>query len=177
MKRKQFAFLVTGIVCVMLAPLTTLAQQPSKIARVGWMSIATPAAPALNYDVFRQAMRDLGYVEGKNLVLEPRYTGGKNELLPELIADLERVGVDVIVAGPFGVLRVAKQTTRIPIVMTPSADPVVAGIIQSLAQPGRKRYRHYGDGSAANSKTAGNAESDCADAKPGRDLMATRHVE
>src|SRR4030095_1294956 len=130
MKRKQFAFLVTGIVCAMLAPLTTLAQQPSKIARVGWMSIATPA------DVFRQAMRDLGYVEGKNLVLEPRYTGGKNELLPELIADLERVGVDVIVAGPFGVLRVAKQTTRIPIVMTPSADPVVAGIIESLAHPG-----------------------------------------
>jgi putative ABC transport system substrate-binding protein len=136
MKRKQFAFFVTGFVCVMLTSLTALAQQPSKIARVGWMSIATPAAPALNYDVFRQAMRDLGYVEGKNLVLEPRYSGGKNELLPELVADLERAGVDVIVAGPFGALRVAKQTTRIPIVMTPSADPVVAGIVESLARPG-----------------------------------------
>lgn len=136
MKRKQLAFLVTGIVCVILASLTAVAQQPPKIARVGWMSIATPAAPALNYDVFRQAMRDLGYVEGKNLVLEPRYTGGKNEVLPELIADLGRVGVDVIVAGPFGALRVAKQTTRIPIVMTPSADPVVAGIVESLARPG-----------------------------------------
>src|SRR5215471_3618405 len=118
MKHKRFAFLVTSIVCVMLASLTAVAQQQPKIARVGWMSIATPAAPALNYDVFRQAMRDLGYVEGKNLVLEPRYTGGKNELLPELIADLERLGVDVIVAGPFGALRVAKQaTTRTPIVM------------------------------------------------------------
>jgi putative ABC transport system substrate-binding protein len=88
-------------------------------------------------DVFRQGLRDLGYIEGQNLVLEPRYTSGKNELLPEVIADLERVGVDVIVAGPFAALRAAKQTTtRIPIVMTPSADPAVAGIVQSLARPG-----------------------------------------
>jgi len=101
------------------------------------MSIATPTAPALNYDVFRQGMRDLGYVEGKSLILEPRYSGGKNELLPELVADLERVSVAVIVAGPFGALRVTKQTTtRTPIVMTPSADPVVAGIVQSLDRPG-----------------------------------------
>ena len=125
-------------VSLMVAPLAAAqAQQPPRIARVGWMSLATPTAPALNLDVFRQGLRDLGYVEGQNLILEPRYTGGKNELLPELIADLERVGVDVIVAGPFAALRVAKQTTtRIPIVMTPSADPVVAGIVQSLARPG-----------------------------------------
>ena len=120
-----------------LAPIAAEAQQPPRVARVGWMSLATPTAPALNFDVFRQGLRDLGYVEGQNLILEPRYTGGKNDLLPELIADLERVGVDIIVAGPFAALRVAKQTTtRIPIVMTPSADPVVAGIVQSLARPG-----------------------------------------
>jgi ABC-type uncharacterized transport system substrate-binding protein len=120
-----------------LEPFAAEAQQPPRVARVGWMSLATPTAPALNFDVFRQGLRDLGYVEGQNLILEPRYTGGKNDLLPELIADLERVGVDVIVAGPFAALRVAKQTTtRIPIVMTPSADPVVAGIVQSLARPG-----------------------------------------
>jgi putative ABC transport system substrate-binding protein len=101
------------------------------------MSLATPTAPALYFDVFRQGLRDLSYVEGQNLILEPRYAGGKDDLLPELIADLERVGVDVIVAGPFAALRVAKQaTTRIPIVMTPSADPVVTGIVQSLARPG-----------------------------------------
>jgi putative ABC transport system substrate-binding protein len=136
MRPKHFALLVASIVGVTLVSPPAAAQQPSKTARVGWMSLATPTAPARNYDVFREAMRDLGYVEGKNLVLEPRYTGGKNELLPELIADLERVGVDVIVAGPYGALRVAKQTTRIPIVMTPSADPVVAGIVDSLARPG-----------------------------------------
>ena len=120
-----------------LAPIVAEAQQPPRVARVGWMSLATPTAPALNFDVFRQGLRDLGYVEGQNLILELRYTDGKNELLLELIADLERVGVDIIVAGPFAALRVAKQTTtRIPIVMTPSADPVVAGIVQSLARPG-----------------------------------------
>src|SRR5688572_2874001 len=137
MKLRQVANILTTIVCVLLVSCAADPQQPAKIAKVGWMSIATPTAPALNFDVFRQAMRDLGYVESKNLILEPRYTGGKNELLPELIADLERVGVDVIVAGPFAALRVAKQTTsRTPIVMTPSADPVVAGIVQSLARPG-----------------------------------------
>jgi len=124
-------------VSLILAPLAVEGQQPPRVARVGWMSLDTPTAPALNFAVFRQGLRDLGYVEGQNLILEPRYTGGKNDLLPELIADLERVGVDVIVAGPFAALRVAKQsTTRIPIVMTPSADPVVAGIVQSLARPG-----------------------------------------
>lgn len=136
MKPRQDRFFVTSILCMLLVLLASCAQQPPRVARVGWMSIATPTAPALNYDVFRQGMRDLGYVEGKNLILEPRYSGGKNELLSELIADLERVGVDVIVAGPFGALRVAKQTTRTPVVMTPSADPVVAGIVESLARPG-----------------------------------------
>ena len=137
MKPRQVAFLVTSILSILLVLLAVEAQQPQRIARVGWLSLATPTAPELNYDVFRQGMRDIGYIEGKSLVLEPRYTGGKNELLPELIADLERAGVDVIVAGPFAALRVAKQTTsRIPIIMTPSADPVVAGIVQSLSRPG-----------------------------------------
>jgi putative ABC transport system substrate-binding protein len=135
MNRRAFIGSLTG--GLLAAPLAAEAQPASRVARVGWMSLATPTAPALNFDVFRQGLRDLGYVEGQNLVLEPRYTGGKNELLPELIADLERAGADVIVAGPFAALRVAKQTTtRIPIVMTPSADPVVAGIVESLARPG-----------------------------------------
>ena len=137
MKVRQLVFFFTSALYILLVSPTADAQQSSRVARVGWMSLATPTAPALNFDIFRQGLRDLGYVEGKNLVLEPRYTGGKNELLSELIADLERVGVDVIVAGPFAALRVAKQTTsRIPIIMTPSADPVVAGIVQSLARPG-----------------------------------------
>src|SRR5262245_51375274 len=101
MKPRQQNLSVTVVLCILLLSLASCAQQPPKVARVGWMSIGTPTAPALNYDVFRQGMRDLGYVEGKNLILEPRYSSGKNEVLPELVADLERAGVDVIVAGPF----------------------------------------------------------------------------
>jgi len=135
MRRIGLAVLVA--LSLTIAPFAAEAQQPPKVARVGWMSLATPTAPAPYFDVFRRGLRDLGYVEGQNLILEPRYTGGKNDVLPKLIADLERVGVDVIVTGPFAALRVAKQTTtRIPIVMTPSADPVVAGIVQSLVRPG-----------------------------------------
>jgi len=84
MKPKQVFSVVTSILSILLVSLAADAQQPQRVARVGWMSLATPTAPALNFDVFRQGLRDLGYVEGQNLVLEPRYTGGKNELLPEL---------------------------------------------------------------------------------------------
>ena len=113
--------LTTNGSAIPLVPLVAAAEQPPRIARIGWMSVGTPTAPALNYEVFRKAMLELGYLEGKNVVYEPRYTSGKNEVLPELIADLERAGVDVIVAGPFAALQVAKQVTgRIPIVMTPA---------------------------------------------------------
>lgn len=138
MRRTKVTVVVMSlVVCIGFVSEIARAQQAPRTARVGWLSLATPAAPGPYFDVFRQAMRDLGYVEGVSVVLEPRYTGGKNELLPDLIGDLERVGVDVIVAGPFAALRAAKQaTTRVPIVMTPSADPVVAGIVESLARPG-----------------------------------------
>jgi ABC-type uncharacterized transport system substrate-binding protein len=137
MRSIKLAVLFASTLFSLFAPLTAAAQQSPRIARIGWMSVGTPTAPALNYEVFRKAMLELGYLEGKNVVYEPRYTSGKNEVLPELIADLDRAGVDVIVAGPFAALRVAKQvTSRIPIVMTPSADPVVAGIVQSIARPG-----------------------------------------
>ncbi len=137
MRLRTTSFVVTLALGGLAAPLAGKAQQPPRVARIGWMSLATPTAPAPFLEAFRQGMRDLGYVEGQNFVLEPRYTGGKNELLPEQVADLERVGVDVIIAGPFAALRAAKQTTsRIPIIMTTGADPVVAGIVQSLTHPG-----------------------------------------
>jgi putative ABC transport system substrate-binding protein len=88
-------------------------------------------------DAFRQGMRELGYVEGQSVVMEPRYADGKPELMPEQAAELERAGVDVIVAGPFEALQAAKQSTsRVPIIMTPSADPATAGIVASLDRPG-----------------------------------------
>jgi ABC-type uncharacterized transport system substrate-binding protein len=80
-------------------------------------------------------MRELGYVEGRSFVMEPRYAGGKTALMPDQAAELERSGVDVIIAGPFEALQAAKQSTsHVPIIMTPSADPAVTGVVENLTR-------------------------------------------
>jgi len=120
-----------------LAPLVADAQAPTKVARIGWMSLGNPTASDPVMDAFRQGMRELGYMEGQTFVMEPRYADGKSERMPEQAAELERAGVDVIIAGPFGALQAAQHSTsRVPIIMTPSADPVATGIVQSLGHPG-----------------------------------------
>ena len=107
------------------------------MASIGWMSRGNPTASDAAMDAFRQGMRELGYVEGQTFVMEPRYAGGKRELMPEQAAELERAGVDVIIAGPFEALQAAKQSiSRVPIIMTPSADPVATGVVKSLDRPG-----------------------------------------
>jgi putative tryptophan/tyrosine transport system substrate-binding protein len=137
MKPRQVTFLLMIVWGIVLAPLAAEAQAPTKVARVGWMSRGGPTAKDTNMDAFRQGMRELGYVEGQSFVLEPRYAGGKSELMPEQAAELERAGVDVIIAGPFEGLQAAKQSTsHVPIIMTPSADPVATGIVKSLDRPG-----------------------------------------
>jgi putative ABC transport system substrate-binding protein len=136
MNLREVPLLRIVALAALLVPFLVEAQQAARVARIGWLSQSAPSAPSPFYEAFRQGMRDLGYVEGQNFTLEPRYTSGKNELWPELIADMDRIGADVIVAGPFAAVRVAKPMTNRPIVMTPSADPVVAGVIQSLARPG-----------------------------------------
>jgi putative ABC transport system substrate-binding protein len=101
------------------------------------MSPVTAGASDPFMDAFRKGMIELGYVEGQNFLMEPRYGAGKFELMVEQATELERAGVDVIIAGPFDALRAANQSTsRVPIIMTPSADPVVAGIVASLDHPG-----------------------------------------
>ena len=136
MKLRHLSFPVT-VLLVLLTPLTAASQSPSKAARIGWMSGGNPTASDPTMNAFRQGMRELGYVEGQTFVLEPRYAAGKTDLMPEQAADLERSGVDVIIAGPFAALQAAKNgTSRVPIIMTPSADPVAAGIVKSLANPG-----------------------------------------
>jgi putative ABC transport system substrate-binding protein len=120
-----------------LAPRVAAAQAPTKVARIGWMSRGNPTASDSAMDAFRQGMRELGYMEGQTFVMEPRYADGKSERMPEQAAELERAGVDVIIAGPFEALQAAKQSTsRVPIIMTPSADPVATGIVKSLDHPG-----------------------------------------
>ena len=109
------------------------AQQPTKVPRIGYLS---GGGSALS-QAFVQALRDLGYNDGKNIVFEYRTTEGNTGRYPDLIADLVRVNVDVIVADGTGPALAAKQATgTIPIVMTTSTDPVRTGLVASLARPG-----------------------------------------
>jgi putative ABC transport system substrate-binding protein len=116
------------------------AQPPDRTPRIGVLSLAPAAAVAgPPYDAFREALRDLGYVEGKNITIEFRFADGKYERLPELAADLTRAQVDVIVTDGGGtVARAAVNATKtIPIVMgTTGDDPVASGLVASLARPG-----------------------------------------
>src|SRR5437773_9804727 len=112
------------------------AQQPKKVARIGFLSLR-PSGPNRNREALRQGLRDLGYVEGQNIVVEYQQAGDKADRLPALAADLVGRQVDVIVAGGSQAVRAAQQATKsIPIVMTSSSDPVGTGFVASLAHPG-----------------------------------------
>jgi len=119
------------------APLAAKAQQPGKVARIGVLSFGS-ATPGSHIDeAFRQQLRELGYVEGQNIVIEYRWAEGRAERLPDLAAELVRLKVDVIVAGGTPPPLAAKHATRtIPIVMAAAGDPVGSGLVASLARPG-----------------------------------------
>ena len=116
------------------------AQQPKKIPRIGYLSRRgepTPTTPDPNAEAFRKGLRDLGYIEGKNILIEFRYAEGQADRLPVLVAELVQLKVDVFVSGNMPGIRVAKQATQsIPIVMAITGDPVAYGLINSLARPG-----------------------------------------
>ena len=119
-----------------LAPLAAEAQQAGKIDRIGYLSPSPAAANPLS-EAFRQGLRDLGYVEGRNVVIEYRSAEGKLERFPALAAELVALKVDVIVAPSTPAALAAKQATKtIPIVFTAVADPVASGLVTSLARPG-----------------------------------------
>jgi putative ABC transport system substrate-binding protein len=131
------------VVCLLLtlSPLTVAeAQQPKKIPRIGYLSSNNAAVAAPAAEGIRKALRELGYVEGKNIMSEYRYADGKTDRAPELAAELVRLKVDIIVVTG-GTLRwvrpVMDATKTIPIVMTGAgADPVESGIVESLGRPG-----------------------------------------
>ena len=113
------------------------AQQPKKVPRIGYLTGASLSAIAARTEAFRQGLRELGYVEGKNIVIEWRYAEEKPERLPGLAAELVRLKVDIIVTGGPPATRAAKEATAtIPIVMTQDSDPVGNGFVASLARPG-----------------------------------------
>jgi ABC-type uncharacterized transport system substrate-binding protein len=111
------------------------AQQPVKVPRIGFLSAAGPEAPAIA--AFRRGLRDLGYIEGKNILIEYRYAEGKVDRIPSFLAELVQLKVDVLVVQTLVGIRDAKQATKtIPIVMVTTQDPVATGIVDSLAHPG-----------------------------------------
>jgi putative tryptophan/tyrosine transport system substrate-binding protein len=113
------------------------AQQPKKVPRIGMLFPASPSPAGPFIDAFRQGLHDLGYVEGKQITIEYRFAEGKEDLLPDLAADLVRLNVDIIVVGGGSATLAAKKATRtIPIVMGAAGDPVGTGIVASLARPG-----------------------------------------
>jgi putative ABC transport system substrate-binding protein len=113
------------------------AQQPAKVPRIGYLSGATPDGQSVRLEAFRQGLQELGYVEGKNIVIEYRYAEEKLDRLPALAAELVRLKVDLIVTGGAVITRAAKDATvTVPIVMAQDSDPVVNGFVASLARPG-----------------------------------------
>ncbi len=113
------------------------AQQPGKIFRIGFLDPSTASGSAVLVDVFRQELRKLGWIEGKNISIEYRFAEQKNDRMRELAAELVRLSVDLIVTtGDGPTLAAKKATTIIPIVMTTSSDPVAQGLVASLARPG-----------------------------------------
>ena len=113
------------------------AQQPTTIPRIGFLITSSPSVIAPRMDAFRQGLRELGYVEGKNIVIERRHAEGKLDRLPTLAAELVRLNVDVIItSGPTATRPAKGATSTIPIVMTFDDDPVGSGFVASLARPG-----------------------------------------
>jgi putative tryptophan/tyrosine transport system substrate-binding protein len=143
MNRSKQAGMATKTVVALLVGLTFAsvrlveAQQEAKIPGIGFLFGASPSANSARIEAFRQGLRELGYVEGKNIVVEDRYADGKIDRLPALAAELVRLKVDVIVSASSGGTRSFKEATNtIPIVMAQDTDPVANGIVASLARPG-----------------------------------------
>ena len=132
MERRAF---LTGTGALLLAaPLAAEAQETGKAARIGMLRQGSPPDP--NVEAFKQGLRELGYVEGRNISIEYRWAEGRDERLPGLAADLVRLKVDVIVASSQAAVAAKQATTVIPIVMPIITDPVRLGLVASLARPG-----------------------------------------
>jgi putative tryptophan/tyrosine transport system substrate-binding protein len=135
MQRREFIALLGGAAAVW--PHSARAQQTAKIPRIGLLSPFAPADTAPWHQAFLRGLSDLGWVDGKNIAIEYRYSDGKNDRLPKLIADLVRLKVDIIVTAVTNDTLAAKNAAGgIPIVMAAAGDPVATGIVASLARPG-----------------------------------------
>ena len=136
MKRPDLSSMLV-ITLVLVLGVAAEAQQPKKVPRIGLVDAGSPATTGHRAQAFMQGLRDLGYAEGENMVIEYRWADGKLDRLPGFVADLVHAKVDVIVSSATPAIRFAKeQTSTIPIVMAGVTDPVGVGFVSSLARPG-----------------------------------------
>jgi putative ABC transport system substrate-binding protein len=134
MRRRDF---ITVLGSAAAWPLAADAQQTGRLARIGFLGSNSEAGLAKRVEGFRLGLRDLGYVEGTNIIIEYRWADEQYERLPQLAAELVGLNVDVIVTqGTPGTLAAKRATTKIPIIMAISGDPVGTGLVASLARPG-----------------------------------------
>jgi putative ABC transport system substrate-binding protein len=135
MRRREFITLIGGMAAAW--PLAARAQQAGKVWRIGFLSAVSRESSFRSYAALRQGMRELGYVEGKDFVIEWRSVEGKYERFPEIVGELVRLKLDVIVTGVTAALPpLQRATSTIPIVMAYSTDPVGNGLVASLVHPG-----------------------------------------
>ncbi len=137
MRLRTFGLISTLVLGLLAGPLPAEAQQPTKIPKIGYLGMTSLSKNAARTEAFRQGLRELGYVEGKNIIIEWRSAEGKRDRLPALAAALVGLNVDIIVSAGGSVTRPLKEATRtIPIVMAQDNDPVASGHVASLARPG-----------------------------------------
>jgi putative ABC transport system substrate-binding protein len=133
--KSKFARLAAAALLLLAGSVPAQAQQAEKIYRIGFIS--SDSRSTVPVDAFRQGLKEAGYVEGKNFIIEARYWEGRAERAPDLVADLLRLKVDVLVVGTAQSTLAAKRaTTTVPIVFASVIDPVATGIVASLARPG-----------------------------------------
>jgi len=126
-------------ICVLLVALASLAyaQQAKKVPRVGYLAAVSPSADAPRLESFRQGLRELGYVEGQNIIVEYRHQDHDFERLPDVAAELVRLNIDVLVAVTTNAALAAKKSAgSVPIIFMGVTDPIAAGLVESLARPG-----------------------------------------
>jgi putative tryptophan/tyrosine transport system substrate-binding protein len=137
MTRRCIGLLITLTLGLLVAPLAVEAQPAGKVYRIGVLERTSMVVNAANLEAFRHGLRELGYIEGQNLVLEYRSADGRDERFPALATELIRLQVDLILTRGTPAALAAKQATgTIPVVMTGTGDPVGSGLVASLARPG-----------------------------------------
>lgn len=131
---RPYRWLLTATFLSSICP--AAAQPPNKLPRIGYLGAASLSAIPKRIEAFRDGLHELGYVEGKNIVIEYRWADGKLDRLPVLAAELVNLRVDVVTGGPANTRAAKRATNTIPIVMTNDSDPVATGFAVSLAHPG-----------------------------------------